>query len=146
MRFLLSVLDISYKSRPINYLAMLLALLTLGWGMEESIPFSCVPCPAKTKSRPGWLNMNLLVRIKCIVVMGVYKLIMSFKLSSNFTLWVQDIDRIKTEEYSSSLKEVSTITDIKEFWELFQFLKSTSELSSTLLLSKTAMYTCSRRE
>lgn len=81
-----------------------------------------------------------------MMIEAIIILIMSFKLSSNFTLWVQDIDKIKAEEYSSSLREVETFTDIKEFWEMFQFLKSTNELTSSLFMIKTAMFTSSRRE
>lgn len=54
----------------------------------------------------------------------------NFKLSHKFTFWLQEIDTVKYEQYSERLKAVASVSDIKEFWEIFQFLKKTSEVNN----------------
>lgn len=53
----------------------------------------------------------------------------NFKLSHKFTFWLQEIGTVQYEQYSQSLKPVSTFSEIQQFWEIFQFLKKTSELN-----------------
>lgn len=69
----------------------------------------------------------------------------NFKLTTAFTFWVQEIDTVKAELYSNSLKEVATIEDIKEFWELFQFLKKTNDLPSISIIIRLRYVSLQRR-
>lgn len=51
------------------------------------------------------------------------------KLEYGYTFWLQEVERGKnSQNYGSNLKEITTVKTIKEFWEIYQFLKRTSEL------------------